>query len=463
MSSGLDIPITVDRNSPVPLREQIVSELRGAIRRGLLQPGYPMPSTRLLAQETGLSRTTIVAAYLELEGEGWVEGTQGSGTFVAHRDDLESTPATPRPSAAPRAIPLLDLRPGDLDPSLVALGEWRAAWRKVVPRSAPPPAEGTPELRSALASYLGAARGLPCEADDIFLCAGTAEAMVVLALAFGWVGRTVVVEEPGYPAVRAALTRLGVDWVPVDATNPELLRSNLDALPRSVGALYITPSHQYPLGHRLDSPVRRDLLDWAQKNGAVIVEDDYDAEFRFGVPPLPSLAGLDEGSNVVFMGTMSKVLDPGLRLTYLRVPGHLRAAVAATRNDLGSTVAAPTQEVVADLITTGVLTRHIARVRKVYADRRRVMLRELKRLPAISGLRGIDAGLHLVADLHSVFDTSLIARQARARNLLIAALDEYRVTPDPANPALVLGYAKVTPTEIKTGIGVLAEVLDRSR
>lgn len=458
MSEGLDIPINIDRDSDVSLREQLVVKLRAAIRDGLLPVGYPMPSSRVLAAQLGLSRSTIVAVYLELEGEGWLEVTQGSGTFVSERYEPPSAPTGVAKAPAVRHDQQLDLRPGDLDPTLVSLPTWRSSFRKVTPSSAPPPAAGIPQLRTSFASYLGAARGLQCDPSEIILCAGTAEALTVLGLALQWAGKRIAVEDPGYPAVRAALHRLGARWVPVDARDPKTLVSKLYGLAEPVAALYITPSHQYPLGHRLDGEVRRELLGWAAATGSVIIEDDYDAEFRFGVPPLPSLAGLDRNADVVFLGTMSKVLDPGLRLTYLRVPQRLLGVVASTREDLGATVSTPIQQVATELISGGHLTRHIARVRKIYADRRRVLLDGLNAIPAVQQIRGIDAGLHVVAELSAGYVAGDIAQRARARGVLIADLDEYRATPSPASPALVLGYGKVNPAQIRAATRLLSEI-----
>jgi GntR family transcriptional regulator/MocR family aminotransferase len=282
--------------------------------------------------------------------------------------------------------------------------------------------------------------------------------LVVLATAFDWHGSVLAVEDPGYPAVRAALTRVGVRWVPIDSRVPEEFVSQLAGLSEPVAAAYVTPSHQYPLGHRLDPGSRRDLLDWASRTSSMIIEDDYDGEFRFGVPPLPSFAGMDPRANVIYMGTMSKVLDPGLRLTYLRVPRHLSGPVAEARSDLGSTVAAPVQQFVTDLLVSGELTRHIARVRRIYADRRRILLEALKCVPAVQDVRGMDAGLHVVAVLRPDRHAAAIRGAARERGVLIADLDEYRATPDSSSPAIVLGYGKSTSSQIRTAIRTLADL-----
>jgi GntR family transcriptional regulator/MocR family aminotransferase len=451
----LELPLELHRGNPTPLREQIVGQLRSAIAEGVLRAGHRMPSSRVLARGLGIARSTVIASYLELEGEGWISSRHGAGTFVAPRPGLGCT-GERAAAFQPDPVAVLDARPGDLDPSIMSMPSWRAAWRGIAPHAAPPPPAGSAELRDALAAHLGSARGLRCGASEIVLCAGTNEAMVLLGLALGWAGRAIAVEDPGYPQTRAALDLIGVRWVPVDVSPPDTLLALLADLPEPPAAVYLTPSHQYPLGHRIGPQQRRDLLAWANIAGALIVEDDYDAEFRFGVAPLPSLAGLDPSSDVVYVGTLSKVLDPGLRLTYLRVPPHRLRQVLRARSALGSTTPWPVQQAVTELLRSGGLARHIARVRRLYADRRQALLSALQTLPAVTGIEGIEAGLHVVAHLRAPLDAAAVRRQARSRGLLVADLDEFRARPRPDRPALVLGYSKLDPAGLRRAVGVLA-------
>jgi GntR family transcriptional regulator/MocR family aminotransferase len=453
----LNPPITLDRRSALSLREQILTQLRAAIADGVLEIHDPLPSSRALAADLGVARGTVLACYLELEGDGWIYSTHGAGTFVADRSAAPAPPR-PQPDAVAAPPPPMSLLPGELDPTVVPLPTWRAAWRSsAVPTATPAPPAGTDELRAALAGYLSSARGLSCRADEIVICAGTAEALVVMGLALGWHGREVGMEDPGYPAVRRVLARLGTRVVPLDVTGPDTLVHALTTRPDPLAAVYLTPSNQHPLGHRIDPDARHRLLAWARQTGTVLVEDDYDGEFRFGVAPLPSLAGLDPDGNAVYLGTMSKVLDPGLRLAYLRVPPWLRAAVLAARTDVGSTVGTPTQQAVAYLLRSGELSRHIARVRRLYADRRRALLRSLREIPAIEQVRGMDAGLHVVAELRAGVAAAVVVRQALAHGVAVGDLDDFRATPDPSAPALVLGYGGLSPTALRHAVAALAQ------
>lgn len=457
VGTAVDIPMDIDRASGEAIRTQIVRQLRAAIESGLLGPGCAVPSSRRLATTLGVSRSTVVSALLELEGEGWIESAQGAGTYVSYRPDApRSGGLDPRTDTPADARIEIDMRPGDVNPADVSMAGWRAAWRTVEPSSAPPPSAGCSALRQALSSYLGSSRGLPCEPRQIVVCAGTAEALTLLALAFDWRGGTVAVEDPGYPQVRDAFTALGVRWAPLDVTDPGRLLGNLRSIDAGIAAVYLTPSHQYPLGHRIDPGMRRDIIEWSRTTGVILLEDDYDSEFRFGVAPLPSLAGLDPDASTVYLGTISKVLDPGLRLSYLRVPPHLLDRVLQVRDMLGATVAAPVQQAVAHLIGSGELARHIARVRRLYQDRRRVLLQELAMVPAITHIAGTEAGLHVVAQLRTDISSAAVVDQARGHSVLVTDLDDYRAQPDAQSPGLVLGYGQLKPATIRQAVGRLA-------
>lgn len=460
-ADDIDLPVQIDRDDPTPARTQLLGQLKRVIVDGVLRPGAPIPSSRALARSLGLARSTVLACYLELEGEGYIEAIHGAGTFVAERGTQKAALEVPSSQGgSPTAVDVIDLRPGDLDPALVSGTMWRTMWRAGMPVSAPPPAAGMADLRHALAAYLGSSRGLACLPEEIVLCAGAAEAIVLLAHALEWRSAgPVAVEDPGYPAIREAISMAGVRWTPFDATDGDQYVSAISGLADVPAAVYLTPSHQYPLGHRLSVQARADLLDWSAKSGAVLLEDDYDSEFRFGVPPITSLAGMDPVSSTIYVGTVSKILDPGLRITYLRVPPHLLDRVLLARKAFGPTVSSQAQAGLQLVLTEGILGQHVARVRRAYRDRRRAVVGAAQKLPVETAIRGADAGLHLVIDLPGWVDTTKLARHAERRGVLVATLDEYHVTARPESASLVIGYAKSTPTQIRRAFAQIASLV----
>lgn len=455
---GLNVKVTLDRAAPVPLRTQIIEQLRDAITEGVVAPDDPLPSSRSLAAALGVSRTTVLSCYLELEGAGWIRSAHGAGTFVARRDIVADSPRpVPRAERGTAEQPLYDLRPGSLDPTLVRRSDLQRVWRRGRPSSTPAPTCGLPEMREALAAYLGPARGLPCSADEIVVCAGTGDAIAVLSAALGWPQKAVGVENPGYRDIRNVLRRMAVAHAPIDVTDP-------DAIPRQLwsaqplAGLILTPSHQYPLGHRLTEATRRAVIEWADATRAVVVEDDYDAEFSFGIAPSTTMAGLSPMSNVVFVGTLSKVFDPGLRVAYLRVPPHLAEAVRSARDDIGPAVPTAIQQGVTALIASGDLSRHIARVRRIYGDRRRALLQELRDFPSVVNLVGIDAGLHVVAELAPSVDAAAVVAEARTRGVALLDLDEFRCHGTSGPPGLVLGYSAHPVAALRRAMEILRTV-----
>jgi GntR family transcriptional regulator/MocR family aminotransferase len=461
MRADLDLPIAVDRSATASVSRQVAGQIRQAIADGLLRAGDSLPSTRVLARRLGLARSTVVASYLELEGEGWVRSSHGAGTFVA--GELLAAPRTlgPRPVLDPR--PVLELRPGDLDPRLVPMTEWRRAWRDVAPSGVPAPGAGTDDLRTELAGYLASSRGLRCDPAEVVVCAGLAEALLVLALGLGWAGRAIAVEDPGYPAVRQLLRMAGCTVVPFDVADPASVPARLADLSPAPAAAYLTPSHQYPLGHRMSVAERQAALDWAQASGAVLIEDDYDGEFRFDTPPVSSMAGMRADAQVAYVGTMSKVLDPGLRLAYLRVPPALLPRVLEARQSLGSTVSVQVQEAVSAFLRSGDLSRHIARMRRIYADRRRALLDVLATVPGITRVGGLEAGLHALVELDPAVNAAALVRAAASRGLLVADLDEFRDSPDPAHPAILVSYSTGEPAGLRRAGAILRECVPAAR
>lgn len=466
----LDLPLVLDRAAAAPLHAQLAEALRRAVLDGHLPAGARMPSTRQAATEVGLARATVLAAYEQLTGEGYLEARHGAGTFVSpHLGGVGHPPAGCARAASasaqddgvpphPTAPHPVDLRPGRPDTSRLVDPAWRAAWRSAASQlsSWEPPPLGLPALREQVAAHLRAARGVPARAEDVVITAGADEGLALVAHALAL--RDAVVEDPGYPSARRTLRRLGVALHPVPVDDHGLV---VEALPSTgdVGAVLVTPSHQYPLGGVLPLPRRLELLAWARARGAVVVEDDYDSEFRYGAAPLPALAGLD-GDRVVHLGTLSKVLTPWLRTGYLLVPPALREAFAAVRHDLGAPVSAVQQQALATYLAGGSLRRHVARTRRDCAHRRAHLLAVLAGQPHLRAA-GTSAGLHSVVVLPDGADAADVLRRVQERGYLLADLANYAADRRDLPPAVVLGYADASLADLSGAVAALASVCVR--
>ncbi len=471
------LPIALERAAPTPLHQQLCEQLRRAILDGRLFRGTRLPSTRTLAQVLGVSRTVTSCAYDELFAEGYLEGRQGSGTYVGR--DLPPLPHLNRPvpntpprwlgkapplareeSVAPQAIAF---RLGVPSISSLPPRIWREAWRTVT-KCLPPnnygPTNGDPALRAALAAYLGRSRGLACTPEDILITAGATHALDLIVRATLSAGDEVGFEEPGYPAARQIVkAREGrILPVPVDDDGMQVER-----LPHGLAApllVYTTPSHQYPLGVRLAVSRRLALLTWAQANDSLIVEDDYDSEFRFDTSPLPALASLDEAGRVAYIGTFSKVLTPALRVGYLVAPPLLRERIGQIKHLTDEQVSWPLQQMLADFISRGHLDRHVRRMRHQYAQKRHIVAQTLAPIAHLAQLRGLEAGLHAYLELGANVNATLVAQLAQKRNVIITLLDAYYLGA-PDRSGLLLGYGSLEIPDIIRGATALAEVIEQ--
>src|SRR5215471_2964903 len=454
----LELSLVADRDDPGPLTSQVAGQLRDALADGRLATGDRLPSTRMLAGLLGVSRTVVTGAYAQLFAEGWVEGRHGSGTYVA--DGAPGRPggngstgpgARREPGAvtadralAPAAAPLIDLRPGIAWAEGIDRAAWRRAWRRAgasVTAGLPDP-QGSPGLRAALTGYLRRSRGVHCSPGQLVVTRGVAGSLGLIAAALLRPGDRVGVEEPGYPAARAVFAAHGLRPVPcpVDSGGLRLV--------------YVTPAHQYPLGGRLSVPRRRALTSWARMTGALIVEDDYDGEFRYDVAPLPALFGLDP-EVVVYLGTTTKILTPAMRVGWLAASPGLVGRLAAAGGTLGEYPSGPAQDALLSLIATGGLERHIRRMRHDYA-RRRAAMTAVFGGGAAGRLLGDQAGMHMV--LETSEPAADVAVAAAEQGVAVATLDRYFGGPVTRN-GLGLGYGGARLPDVALGCEILAGVL----
>jgi GntR family transcriptional regulator/MocR family aminotransferase len=470
------------------ITQRICEAIKSQIASGLLGPGVRLPSTRSLAAEWGVSRTTVTAAFEQLIAEGYLETRQGARAEVAQ--GLGLAPAPPGQTGASEPLDRLstygqrlvdfalppvfdegrmvaDFRYGDVAAADFPMLAWRKAVGAALLRRQGRLQYGDPrgsaDLRAALQGYLWRARGLRCEAEQIIVVNGSQQGLDLCARLLLDPGDRVVMEDPGYTLARQVFLAAGAEVVPV-AVDREGLRT--DGLPAARLA-YATPSHQFPLGGVLSAGRRRELLAWAQRTGAHVIEDDYDSEYRFDIAPIPPLQALDDAGRVIYLGTVSKTLSPTLRLGYLVVPAALAPAFARAKRLTDRHAPGLEQAALAGLIGSGAYERHIRRVRRRNGARRAALLAALlETLGDAVMVAGADAGLHVVVWLNRVPRAREDALVTRAR---AAGLGLYPVTPlyalasaaaRPDTAGLVMGYASLDEQAIRDGVRMLGEVLE---
>ncbi|HEU5334285.1 MAG TPA: PLP-dependent aminotransferase family protein [Actinocrinis sp.] len=375
-------------------RFAVESALREAIRDGRLAAGALLPSTRTLAQELGLARGTVTAAYDQLAEEGYLTTRPGSGTTVA---ELPQAPAAAEVAARRRPGLRHDLRPGLPDVGAFPVRAWLAATRRVLAAARPEvfgagDPQGRPELRRALADYLGRARGVITSPDRIVITSGYYQGLSLLAGVLTGAGSTTAaVEDPGHNVFRDVVRRAGFATVPlpVDADG-----ARVDLLTPRIDAVFLTPAHQYPTGVPLHPHRRRTLTAWARTTGGLIVEDDYDGEYRYDRQPVGALQAMAPDATV-YCGTASKTLGPALRLAWLVLPSHLVEPVVQAKYEADLYSETLGQLVFADLITTHAYDRHTRASRLRYRRRRELLLDRVAAVPALTA-HGVPAGLHLL-------------------------------------------------------------------
>ncbi|WP_371406165.1 PLP-dependent aminotransferase family protein [Kribbella sp. NBC_00662] len=450
------LPLTIDRTTGLPLHLQLAEQFRAAVVDGRLQAGHRLPSTRDLARELSVSRSVTQAAYDQLHAEGWIEGRTGAGTFVTDVVPLQPAVRRRTPHPLDADAKLLTLRPGIPYIAPTPDPGWRRAWREVSTQSPPggyDEAAGLPALRAALADHVARVRGIACGPENVLVTNGTVHGLRLLLTVTREPGDRIAIEDPGYlnAVVAARDHRLEIVDVPVDEDGLQV-----GALTDDVTAVYVTPSHQYPLGGRLPVARRNELIRWARRTGAQLIEDDYDSEFRYDVAPLPALAQLDL-ERVVHLGTLSKTISPALRLGWLVASEETVDRLAAFRANSGDWPGWPMQAAMLAMLRDGYLDQAVRRGRRLYADRRTHTVAVLSPYGQVIGQ---DAGLHVTLLLPDDADDVRIAAAAREAGVVVAPLSEYRRSVS-GPPGLVIGYATPSPSDLHRALTILTEVLTR--
>lgn len=457
-------------------------QLRTAIIDGRLKPGMRLPATRKLAAQLGIARNTAVAAYDLLLSEGYLEIRPGSGAYVANfatkqtrQKSLFNQPTTdnrlnelwrdpPSFLAGPRHDSITyDFSVGLPDQTSFPFDVWRRLSTRTLRGLSKVPAtyaepEGRPALREAITGHISYARAVSCQPENIVVTAGAQQAFNLLSRILVTPKQTVVaIEEPGYPPLRAVLALAGADIVTIPVDDEGM---KVEHLPERTRVICVTPSHQFPLGVTLSARRRAALLDFAQSHSAVIIEDDYDGEFRLNGQPHDALQTLDRSESVFYVGTFSKSLFPALRLGFVVSPPWATRSLIAAKLHSDWHCAVLGQDTLAAFIEEGHLVRHVRKMDKIYADRRQSLLQSLARHCGDT-LRpiGADVGLHLAAELFPPARPGDLAKTAATRGIRLQSIDRYAIDRSTAN-GLVLGYGMIQAEQIDAGICRLATAMD---
>jgi GntR family transcriptional regulator/MocR family aminotransferase len=484
--------VWLDRAAREPLHRQLYRQIRDELRSGNFNPNSSrLPSSRALAEELGVSRLTVNEAFAQLHAEGYLKTKAGSGTFVADplpdaflaADHAQDTPQGRQERHVSKRVHQIpddrtgnqfDLGPTDAPPGTLlqsgipAVDEFPLAiWERLRAQILASKGvnllrygsnRGDTDLRKALCAYLCDFRGANCHPDQILIVAGMQQAMLIAALATLDPGDRAWIEDPGFHQARKVFALAGAKIVPrpVDREGIVIGRASGRSAPKLI---YVTPSHQFPLGVTMSLKRRKALLEFAERSGAYILEDDYNAEFRFSGPPLPCLQGLDRGGRVIYAGTMSKILYPSLRLGYLLVPAPLADAVAKLRTAIDQHSPTIDQATLARFINEGFYLSHVRRMRRIYSERRQFFIEQFKQLLGDRfRLEIADAGLHALAWFRSKEDVSRLQRVKPNLGVKISSLSFFCIAAK-LPPALVLGFAAWSRAQIREGLTRVAKAL----
>jgi GntR family transcriptional regulator / MocR family aminotransferase len=476
------------RRSGRPLYRQIYEAIRAAILSGEFSPGKRLAATRALARELGVSRITVLNAYDQLFAEGYLDGKGGAGTFVAAElpDNLLKT-ETIKQSKQKKADAPLRLSPFGEKLAAKDVGSIRARtiakfqpfqngltaidkfpfeiWSRIAARVHRNPSRevlgyGDPQgyfpLRETIAAHLKSARGVNCTSEQVIITSGAQQALDLAARIFLSRKDSVLIEDPCYQEARSAFAAIGAKIIPVPVDAEGL---NLAAAKQKGKLIYVTPSHQYPLGVTMSLPRRLALLEWARTNNAWIIEDDYNSEFRYAGRPLASLQGLDQGGRVIYVGTFSKTIFPSMRIGCAVVPPELVGIFTTARaiNDTHSSLI--DQAILTEFIREGHFARHVRRMRTVYEQRQQTLIAECeKNLAGLLEVKKADAGMHLVGWLPEGVSDKAISTRAAGQNLKLAPISAY-CAKNLRRGALILGYTAFEKNQIKEGVKKLKAIL----
>jgi GntR family transcriptional regulator/MocR family aminotransferase len=486
----MDLALKLNNTSDIPLHRQLYNELRQAILSGRLQCTQRMPSSRALAKALAISRTTVLLSYEQLISEGYLRTVPASGTFVACDlpDQLLQSPVSQPVASTPQ--PLIELSSYGATLATVespvlsesgsvihfnycgkpALGEFPIpVWKRLFSRACSLGAEmldypcdplGYKPLREAISRYLFQSRAVQCNPDQVIIVSGSQQALDLLARLLLDRSDRIVIEDPGYVEARRVFQAQGAEVIPVPVDEAGIVIESLSTSAPPVKLIYVTPSHQYPTGVVLSLARRLALLAWSQQSGAMILEDDYDSEFRYDERSIPALQGLTVSNSVIYIGTFSKVLFPSLRMGYMVVPQQLAPIVGQAKwlSDRQSPLLE--QHALADFINEGHLENHVRRMKMLYAQRRQTLTQAIhQQLGNQATIMGDNAGLNMMVQFHTHLSDEEITKRALQRGVQMHSIRRDCIKAD-SRGKFLLGYANLTPETIEEGVSRLAKVFD---
>lgn len=469
-TSGL-IPagIHLTRTSGVPLYMQLYTQFRDMITRGQLQPGDRVPSGRNLAAELGVSRIIVSQCYELLSMEGYFEGKTGAGTFIASvlpEQLLEVRPAA-KPEPPGHIVPGDRIEDQPFQIGLPALDRFPYnAWQKVAGHILKnlkhfhlgyEDTLGYDALRKGIATYLRTARGVSCEAAQVVVVTGSQQTLNLVLQVLLQPGDTVWMEDPGYHGARLAFSHAGMQICPVPVQPDGMDIDYAQTHYRDARLAYVTPTHQFPLGYTLSPQKRRQLLAWAAASNSWILEDDYDSEYRYAGTPTPCLQSMDQHGRVIYTGTFSKVLFPGLRLAYLVLPTpELTARFRKAKESMDRQSPALEQFILRDFIDQGHFIRHIHKMRLLYAERQQLLITLLQQqLQPHLKISMVPAGMHVLCYLKDHVDVPQLKKAIRSQKIKVAFLDAFTLQHQQP-PAMLLGFTGFSAYKLRTAVEKLA-------
>ena len=453
--------IELDKNSAIPLYEQIYNQIRVDITNGKLQVGRKLPSKRKLGEFLTISQTTIELAYGQLTAEGFISAIPRKGFYVQAIEELayvQPTDSSEEKTVHKPEEILIDLSPGDIDTDSFPFTQWRKYAKDVIDESSKEllllgDPHGDLPLRQEIARYLYHSRGVNCTPEQIIVGSGTEQLMPLVIRILG-IDATYAIENPGYPLTHHVFYHNNRKVYPIDVDQEGM---NISMLQKSAANVaYLTPSHQFPTGTVLSAARRTALLNWATSHkDHFIIEDDYDSEFRYTGRPIPALQGMDKGDNVIYLSTFSKSLMPSLRIAYMVLPSVLLKRYKDAFIHYASTVPRLDQHILARFMADGQFSRHLNRMRTIYRRKLQTLIDSIQPYTPLISYSGEEAGMHIIITVHDNRNEDKLTQLAKAAGIRVYGLNKYRKEPINDEPSFLIGFGGLSVDTIKRAIDTL--------